>query len=359
MIQGGSPCFIQAYAEDFLIRFHFLQTMRKEIPLFAPGPNILKVSVIIPVLNLEQFIARAVRSVLIQDEVIECLIIDDGSTDNTRKICEELAGEDNRVRVLSHEGGANLGTSASRNLGLKMAKGSYVSFLDGDDYYLPNRFEKAREAFQINPLIDGVYDAMVSEPDLDSPAPKLTTMTEEIVPEELFAKMAPFGRSGHFSICTITLKKEVALGVDFFNESISIVEDSLWIAKLVLDYILVPGQIKKPLVVRGIHTNNISKNTSQLRNQRVKMCFDLLDWANQIGKSPKVKEIITNLLLKYHYEQNQLFSNESKWAKKLADLRFLARLYRIDPSTFKYIRVVYFRNLVFGMVRGEHINFYK
>jgi glycosyltransferase involved in cell wall biosynthesis len=319
----------------------------------------LKVSVIIPVLNLEKFIGRAIASVLIQDEVVECLVIDDGSTDRTREICDDYAAQDHRVKVLSHAWGANLGVSASRNLGLKKAGGDYISFLDGDDYYLENRFEKAKAAFQINPMIDGVYEAMISETNLTLDNPPLTTITKDLIPDELFSNMAPFGSNGHFSICALTVKRTSALAVEPFHESISIVEDSLWIAQLSLDFILVPGDLKKPVVVRGLHDFNSSKNLEELREQRVKMCLHLLDWATKNAKSEFQKTLITKVLLRYQYEHNRIFSKQSQWSKKLSDLRFLMQLYRIDPNLFKSERVKYLTKLALHIPVKSHINFYE
>lgn len=319
----------------------------------------MKVSVIIPVLNLDKYIGRAIGSVLIQDEVLECLVIDDGSSDNTRKICDEYAARDNRVKVFSHTGGANLGVSVSRNLGLKTAIGDYISFLDGDDYYLENRFAKAKGAFQMNPMIDGVYEAMIAETNLSVVNPPLTTMTRNVIPDELFSNMAPFGSHGHFSICTLTVKRSAALAVEPFHESIEIVEDSLWIAQLTLDFKLVPGELETPVVVRGLHNFNSSKNVAVLREQRVKMCLHLFEWANKTTKPEVQKKLILKVLLKYHYEYNRIFSQQSKWSKKLSDLRILIKLYQIDPRVFKNERVKYLTKLAMHLPVKRHINFYE
>jgi glycosyltransferase involved in cell wall biosynthesis len=92
------------------------------------------VSVIIPAYNAEQYIEETVISVLNQSyQKFEIIIINDGSTDSTGKIIDELSKKDNRIIVQHRE---NSGVSASRNVGIDMSKGEYLAFLDADDYWL-------------------------------------------------------------------------------------------------------------------------------------------------------------------------------------------------------------------------------
>lgn len=90
----------------------------------------LSVSVIIPCFNCAQYLPRAVGNVLSQTFTdLECIIVDDGSTDDTRKITETLMKTDSRVRYLFKEHG---GVSAARNFGIKHAKGEWIQQLDAD-----------------------------------------------------------------------------------------------------------------------------------------------------------------------------------------------------------------------------------
>lgn len=95
-----------------------------------------KVSVIVPVYNVENYLKRCVDSLIRQSLAeIEILLIDDGSTDRSGKLCDELAGADLRISVYHKE---NEGQGIARNLGLQKATGTYVVFLDSDDYYDPD-----------------------------------------------------------------------------------------------------------------------------------------------------------------------------------------------------------------------------
>ncbi len=91
-----------------------------------------KISVIIPVYNIEKYISRCLKSIINQTyDNLEILVIDDGSKDNSGKICDNYAKKDKRIKVIHKENG---GVSSARNLGLDMATGDYIAFVDGDDY---------------------------------------------------------------------------------------------------------------------------------------------------------------------------------------------------------------------------------
>lgn len=94
------------------------------------------ISVIIPVYNVEKYIKRCLESVINQTyKDIEIIIIDDGSTDNSGIICEEYSKRDKRIKVVHTE---NAGAARARNIGLDMAKGEYISFIDSDDWIMLN-----------------------------------------------------------------------------------------------------------------------------------------------------------------------------------------------------------------------------
>lgn len=99
----------------------------------------IKVSVIVPVYNVKDYLERAVDSLLNQTlSEIEIILIDDGSTDGSGDICDKYAEKDKRVIVLHQK---NSGVSAARNNGLKLAKGEYIGFVDSDDYAEPDMYE--------------------------------------------------------------------------------------------------------------------------------------------------------------------------------------------------------------------------
>lgn len=93
--------------------------------------NHISVSVIIPIYNAENFLAETINSVLHQSlSDFELILIDDGSIDNSKKICKQFLSQDHRIKLINQE---NSGVSIARNNGLLQAKGEYVFFMDSDD----------------------------------------------------------------------------------------------------------------------------------------------------------------------------------------------------------------------------------
>lgn len=98
----------------------------------------IKISIVIPVYNVEEYLNECIDSVLSQTyKNIEVILVDDGSLDNCPKICDEIALFDSRVKVIHKKNG---GLSDARNEGMKYITGDYFIFLDSDDYWTDNLF---------------------------------------------------------------------------------------------------------------------------------------------------------------------------------------------------------------------------
>lgn len=99
-----------------------------------------KISVVIPVYNVEKYLHRCVDSVLNQTfQDFEIILINDGSKDSSGEICDEYAKQDKRIKVIHKK---NARVSAARNDGIKMAKGKYLSFIDSDDWIEPAMYQE-------------------------------------------------------------------------------------------------------------------------------------------------------------------------------------------------------------------------
>ena len=97
------------------------------------------ISVIVPVYNAEKYIDRCLNSIVNQTyKNLEVILVDDGSTDNSKKIYDRFQKEDNRIKVIYQN---NKGASAARNLGIIISKGEYISFVDADDWVDLKYFE--------------------------------------------------------------------------------------------------------------------------------------------------------------------------------------------------------------------------
>lgn len=104
--------------------------MQKDMPL---------ISIIVPVYNTLEYLPKCVDSLITQTYGnLEILLVNDGSTDGSGELCDELAKKDDRIRVLHKENG---GSSSARNLGISKAKGEYLGFIDSDDFASPDMYE--------------------------------------------------------------------------------------------------------------------------------------------------------------------------------------------------------------------------
>lgn len=106
----------------------------------------IKISVVVPCYNVEQYIRRGLDSILAQTfQNWEAILVDDGATDSTGEICDEYAKKDSRFRVIHQE---NQGVSCARNNGMKEATGELLYFIDSDDWIEPNCFERCFETYE-------------------------------------------------------------------------------------------------------------------------------------------------------------------------------------------------------------------
>ena len=113
------------------------------------------VSVIIPCYNQAQFLVDTLDSVLNQTYMNwECIIVNNGSTDNTEEIALKYCAEDKRVKYFYKTNG---GLSSSRNMGLEKASGKYIQFLDADDKLHQEKLKVQVREMELNPKIDVFY----------------------------------------------------------------------------------------------------------------------------------------------------------------------------------------------------------
>ena len=98
------------------------------------------ISIIVPVYNVEKYLFECINSILIQSyQDFEIICIDDASTDSSGEILDDFTKKDPRIKIIKNE--KNIGLGPSRNRGIEAAKGEYILFLDGDDWYSPDALE--------------------------------------------------------------------------------------------------------------------------------------------------------------------------------------------------------------------------
>jgi len=106
------------------------------------------ISVVVPIYNVEKYLKKCVDSIINQSyHNLEIILVDDGSPDNSPKICDEYALLDTRIKVIHKKNG---GLSDARNAGIDIATGAYITFIDSDDYIEPNYMEVLLESITNN-----------------------------------------------------------------------------------------------------------------------------------------------------------------------------------------------------------------
>jgi len=103
-------------------------------------PALPKISVIVPIYNMEPYLPKCLDSIMAQTHRdLEIILIDDGSTDSSSKICDEYAEKDKRIKVINKKNG---GVASARNAGLRTATGEYIAFVDSDDWIEPTMYSE-------------------------------------------------------------------------------------------------------------------------------------------------------------------------------------------------------------------------
>ncbi len=262
----------------------------------------LNISVITPVFNAEKFLRKSVESALQFDEVKEILLIEDGSTDESLTVCNQLTKEYEKVKLLQHTNGLNKGAGATRNLGIENVTQEFIAFLDADDYYHPNRFEAEKKIFTNYPEADGVYGALgvffqsdkvekiffqSFHQSSNNNNDFLTTIRSEVPPDRLFNKLVGLEKSeGNFHLDCLTIKtKQLKQLSYFFNESLRLHQDTEFIIRLSFHFNLYPGIIDKAIAVRGVHENNritkVSKGSRIFYGNKQALFKSLYDWSKK------------------------------------------------------------------------------
>ena len=193
------------------------------------------ISIIVPIYNAEKYIKECILSVINQSFTDwELLLINDGSTDLSGKICDEYAGKDSRVRVFHKENG---GVSSARNLGLDNAKGKYVIFVDADDYWYDcSALEQLYNNAEFNDvdIIRGEYKAVDvnGETLFERPIPKKKMgLAQKVLSTSVFYTDIICGEN----FLVLALIKKICIGNLRFNTSRAFLEDMEFYAKLLMN----------------------------------------------------------------------------------------------------------------------------
>ena len=182
------------------------------------------VSVIVPVYNVESYLSKCIESIKCQSYAnIEIILVDDGSTDSSGKLCDKFGKSDGRIRVFHKDNG---GVSSARNLGIDNCHGEYITFIDSDDWVEQNYIEVLLEEIltDVNQLVFCKYDIFMNrcfKPGYLKIDGKFTKNTYDFI------------KTAHGRVWGAICSRKI-IGDLRFDENLAIGEDALFFAEVIL-----------------------------------------------------------------------------------------------------------------------------
>lgn len=277
------------------------------------------VSVIIPTYNGAKYIRQTVDAVLRQTYTnVEVLVVDDGSTDNTREL---MHGWPPSVQYFIKENG---GPASARNFGIKKARGRYLAFCDGDDVWEPRKLEQQIACFERDGDLGLVYSevTMIDENDQPQPYPPRQRPAGKI-----FLQL--FGKNS-IPTSSVVIKRECLQRVGGFDEDpelISVEDYDLWL-RVAGEYRI--GFVDAPLVKYRRHIRGISKNLARSYLGEAKVIQKTL--ASFAGRFPSLPGLMPARLGRLFFE----YGIDLFYLRQIAEARRqFWQSVRYDPLNFK------------------------
>lgn len=306
-----------------------------------------KISVIVPVYNVEAYLERCVESILQQTYAhFELILINDGSTDSSGQICDRLASQYENIKVYHIE---NAGVSNARNMGIQLATGFWVTFIDSDDFVtqdylatLASAVEGLNVGFVIAPL-HHIKNGIVTD------LPPHSGKTELWSTEETMKELLMTTRTSFFPVAK--LFKRDLLADEKFNTNYHLAEDALFLTELLLKTRCSSVFIDKPVYYydhrEGSATTSVNRHV-----------FDTIEVYKQI--IAQVSQAFPNL--KYELKNREcwsyitvydkiIFTSSEQYQKEKAELRTWIVQHRHEiwkDSYFTTFRKIAVLSLVFS-----------
>lgn len=299
------------------------------------------ISIIVPIYNAQAYVTECVQSLISQTyENIEILLIDDGSTDASASICEQIAKKDTRIRFFSQE---NKGVSAARNLALYHMRGKYVTFVDSDDYVSKDFVRKLYEAIDghdisacgyervCEDMIMGEYIKVIKSVNCENAS---FTMTRD----ELYSQILCNNNIGGY-LCTKLFKTSIIKEHQMlFDTRLSIGEDMSFIARY-CNYAASGNYVNLPLYSYRINPQSALQNMYTTGNFNPKKVSNMdavvaIDTLTE-NKTPTIKKAIG-----YRYVRTCIWLMFNMLVCNYYDKSLLARIKKVLHSNlnlFYYI----------------------
>ncbi|OHP88627.1 capsular biosynthesis protein CpsI [Streptococcus sp. HMSC063B03] len=276
-----------------------------------------KISVIVPVYNVEAYLERCVESILHQTYTnFELILINDGSTDSSGQICDHLANQYENIKVYHIE---NAGVSNARNLGIQLATGSWVTFIDSDDFVtqdylatLASAVEGLNVGFVIAPL-HHIKNGIVT--DLPPHSGKIELWSTEETMKELLMTT----RTSFFPVAK--LFKRDLLEDEKFNTNYHLAEDALFLTELLLKTRCSSVFIDKPIYYYDHREGSATTSVNRYVFDTIEVYKQIIAQVSQVFPNLKY-ELINRECWSYITVYDKIiFTSREEYQKEKAELR--------------------------------------
>lgn len=305
----------------------------------------MKISVIVPVYNVETYLPQCINSIVNQLFThLEIILVNDGSTDGTGKICDDFAAKDPRITVIHQKNG---GVSIARNVGSEAATGEYITFVDSDDWLEAEMYERMVMELKKNPHLDMIMcDTVLVSDDLKKKSSEFIR-NGYYSKSEIIAELYPtllvtedFSKIPVVSACSCLVRRSILIKNKIrFDSSLKFCEDYLFMAEIMV-------QVQSFFYLKG----DFSYNYRQYPESRSKLLQkdwwptllslntklkDLLAASPEFdfGRQLKLQLIHSALFLSSAVLNNQLLTQKEKsaWLQKLFNDRELQAAFQNLP----------------------------
>ncbi|WP_299114697.1 glycosyltransferase family 2 protein [uncultured Winogradskyella sp.] len=292
----------------------------------------LKVSIIIPSYNRADLIGETLESIISQTYTNwECIVVDDGSTDNSFEIINALAEKDNRIKFYKRPETKPKGANACRNYGFELSNGDYINWLDSDDMYHPEKLEKQISSIQDNEISFSVCKSYVFNRSIDE-SDSLLLKSQHIKTEDAFNDFI----SKHIIIpiqAPIFKKQFLTDNNFYFDESLQAGQEWELFAR-VLHKETNYSVIDEPLDYIRNHDNNISNNISGEKYWHYYLARNMLEKKLDGNLTQKSKDIL-NIFYLFIFKR---FTRLGSF--KYAEIVFNEKIKKVEKLTGKEKRLL-------------------
>ncbi len=306
--------------------------------------NIVKISIIVPIYKVEEYLPRCIDSILAQTFTdFELILVDDGSPDNCGKICDEYAEKDARIRVIHKENG---GLSDARNAGIEASCGEYLMFVDSDDWVDENYAYNMLENILSTESDIAICGLNCAYPSGEIKHISTTIDKDEIItPYEACRRMTLEAGWHYVSVCNKIFRKTMFQTIRFpirkLHEDVFVAHRLYFESKQI-------GVITKPLYFYSMREGSITHKKMNIH--RAINCFEHEVDRYLFYRSKKLKDLQSFYFKSIYSKTLQVIELTDRESKPIVRdvLRQSLRILKFNPRSIicilKYCKKVYLHN---------------